>query len=65
MCFDVKISFSDRVFVKMDPTAKPRPSKPEINDDVWQLIKRCCAKELHSQPTMDDVVREMEVWDIT
>ncbi|KAM6491575.1 Protein kinase-like domain containing protein [Amanita muscaria] len=59
MCFDVKISFGDRNAVSK------RPSKPEIRDDVWQLIQRCCAKEPKSRPTMEDVVREMVAWDIT
>ncbi|KIL60753.1 hypothetical protein M378DRAFT_167728 [Amanita muscaria Koide BX008] len=61
MCFDVKISYRNRLENNSDAVAK-RPSKPEIRDDEWQLIQRCCAKEPKSQPTMDEVVREMEAW---
>ncbi|KAM6491559.1 hypothetical protein JOM56_012951 [Amanita muscaria] len=32
-------------------------------EDAMQLIHRCCAKE--DQPTMEDVVKEMETWDLT
>ncbi|KAM6499292.1 hypothetical protein JOM56_004800 [Amanita muscaria] len=34
-------------------------------DDASQLIKRCRAKDPKSQPTMDDVVKEMETWNLT
>ncbi|KIL54907.1 hypothetical protein M378DRAFT_173954 [Amanita muscaria Koide BX008] len=61
MCFNVTIGFSDRIYNNSDAVAK-RPSKPEIRDDEWQLIQRCCAEEPKSRPTMDEVVREMEAW---
>jgi hypothetical protein len=61
MCFDVKIRFGDRYDNNSNVVAK-RPSKPEIRDDEWQLIQRCCAKEPKSRPTMDEVVLEMEAW---
>ncbi|KIL61220.1 hypothetical protein M378DRAFT_864275 [Amanita muscaria Koide BX008] len=64
ICFDVKIGHDDRVDYNSDAVAK-RPSRPEIRDDEWQLIQRCCAREPKSRPTMDDIVREMEAWDIT
>ncbi|KIL60809.1 hypothetical protein M378DRAFT_167789 [Amanita muscaria Koide BX008] len=64
MCFDVKTSIYDRLQDSRNPVAK-RPSEPKIGDDAWQLIQRCCAKEPKSRPTMDEVVREMEAWDIT
>ncbi|KIL60745.1 hypothetical protein M378DRAFT_167708 [Amanita muscaria Koide BX008] len=61
MCFDVKISFRDRLRSNSNAVAK-RSSKPEIRDDEWQLIQRCCAEEPESRPTIDEVVREMEAW---
>ncbi|KAM6497628.1 hypothetical protein JOM56_005576 [Amanita muscaria] len=64
MCCDVKISSRDRFYNNSNAVAK-RPSKPEIRDDEWQLIQRCCAQEPNSRPSMDDVVREMEAWNIT
>jgi hypothetical protein len=39
-----------------------RPSEPEIHDNVWQLIRRCCAEDPKERPTMDQVVQEMESW---
>ncbi|KIL55684.1 hypothetical protein M378DRAFT_173426 [Amanita muscaria Koide BX008] len=40
---------------------KTRPSEPEIPDNVWQLIQRCCSwySEL---PKIDQVVQEMKSW---
>ncbi|KAM6491525.1 hypothetical protein JOM56_013094 [Amanita muscaria] len=62
MCFSVKISYHDRLDNNSNAVAK-QPSKPEIRDDEWQLIQRCCADEPKSRPTMDEVVREMEAWE--
>ena len=39
-----------------------RPAEPEIRDDVWSLIQRCCAEDPKSRPTIDEVVTEMESW---
>ncbi|KAM6492921.1 Protein kinase-like domain containing protein [Amanita muscaria] len=39
-----------------------RPVKPQIPDNVWQLIQRCCAKDPTKRPTIDQVVQEMESW---
>ncbi|KAM6493161.1 Protein kinase-like domain containing protein [Amanita muscaria] len=39
-----------------------RLSEPEIPDNVWQLIQRCCTKDPKERPTMDQVVQEMESW---
>ncbi|KIL60163.1 hypothetical protein M378DRAFT_953375 [Amanita muscaria Koide BX008] len=64
MCFDSQISHEDRIYNIRDPVAS-RPSEPEILDDEWQLIQRCCAEDPKSRPTMDVIVREMEAWDIT
>ncbi|KIL55020.1 hypothetical protein M378DRAFT_173912 [Amanita muscaria Koide BX008] len=61
MCFDVNISYRDRLDNNSNAVAK-RPSRPEIRDDEWQLIQRCCAKQRKSRPTIDEVVREMETW---
>ncbi|KIL60421.1 hypothetical protein M378DRAFT_920865 [Amanita muscaria Koide BX008] len=34
-------------------------------EDASQLIERCRAMDLKSQPTMEDVVKEMETWNLT
>jgi hypothetical protein len=39
-----------------------RPTSPEIHDDVWNLIQRCCAEDPKSRPAMDEVVEEIESW---
>ncbi|KIL60165.1 hypothetical protein M378DRAFT_953394 [Amanita muscaria Koide BX008] len=62
VCFDSKIDYNDRIANKRDAVAS-RPSEPEILDDEWQLIQRCCASDPKSRPTMDVIVREMEAWD--
>ncbi|KIL58012.1 hypothetical protein M378DRAFT_15871 [Amanita muscaria Koide BX008] len=62
MCFDVEIGLSDRF--NSNAVAK-RPSKPEIRDDEWYLIQRCCAKQRKSRPTIDEVGRltnSLESW---
>ncbi|KAM6491621.1 hypothetical protein JOM56_013013 [Amanita muscaria] len=33
--------------------------------DARKLIKRCRAKDRKSRPTMEDVVKKMETWDLT
>ena len=39
-----------------------RPTHPQIHDDVWSLIQRCCAEDRKSRPTMDEIVMEIESW---
>jgi len=39
-----------------------QPTSPEIHDDVWSLIQRCCAEDPKSRPAMDEIVKEMESW---
>ena len=39
-----------------------RLTEPEIHDDVWGLIQRCCAEDSESRPSMDEIVKEMESW---
>jgi hypothetical protein len=39
-----------------------RPIEPDIHDDVWSLIQRCCAEDPKSRPAMDEIVTEMESW---
>jgi len=39
-----------------------QPTSPEIRDDVWNLIQRCCAEDPKSRPAMDEIVEEMESW---
>ena len=39
-----------------------RPSEPEISDELWQVIERCCTGDPKSRPTIDKVVQEMESW---
>ncbi|KAM6491143.1 hypothetical protein JOM56_010949 [Amanita muscaria] len=43
-------------------TFEIRPPEPDIPDNVWQLIQRCCAEDPKERPTMDQVVQEMESW---
>ncbi|KIL59989.1 hypothetical protein M378DRAFT_168620, partial [Amanita muscaria Koide BX008] len=43
-------------------TFNTRPRKPEIPDNVWQLIQWCWVKERKKRPTIDQVVQEMESW---
>ena len=38
------------------------PTEPEIHDDVWSLIQRCCGENPKSRPSMDEIVKEMESW---
>ncbi|KIL57795.1 hypothetical protein M378DRAFT_171305, partial [Amanita muscaria Koide BX008] len=45
-------------------TIVKRPTEPEIREDAWQLIQRCCAEDPESRPTIDEVVQEMESWDM-
>ncbi|KAM6493664.1 hypothetical protein JOM56_010025 [Amanita muscaria] len=63
MYFNVDLSGSDRRGLKRDTIVK-HPSEPEIREDAWQLIQRCCAEDPESQPTIDEVVQEMESWGI-
>ncbi|KAM6499590.1 hypothetical protein JOM56_005098 [Amanita muscaria] len=42
---------------------KNRPNR--LVEDATQLIKRCRAEDPKSRPTMEDVVKEMETWDLT
>jgi hypothetical protein len=63
MCFEVEIDHYDRIRCTRD-TVTMRPLEPEIRDDEWQLIQRCCAEDPKSRPTMDVIVREMEARDI-
>ena len=39
-----------------------RPTQPQIHDEVWSLIQRCCAEDIKSRPTMDEIIKEMESW---
>ncbi|KIL58005.1 hypothetical protein M378DRAFT_171130 [Amanita muscaria Koide BX008] len=55
--------FGDSAELKRDIIVK-RPSEPEIREDAWQLIQRCCAEDPESRPTIDEVVEEMESWGI-
>ncbi|KAM6488859.1 hypothetical protein JOM56_015694 [Amanita muscaria] len=59
--FNVEIKDQDRREFQRSVIVK-RPSKPEIRDDAWQLIQRCCAEDPKSRPTIDEVVQEMESW---
>ncbi|KIL61243.1 hypothetical protein M378DRAFT_864823 [Amanita muscaria Koide BX008] len=61
ICFNLEIAYRDRLDNNSNAVVK-RPSRPEIRDDEWQLIQRCCAKDPKNRPTMDKVVREMEAW---
>ncbi|KIL62423.1 hypothetical protein M378DRAFT_12880 [Amanita muscaria Koide BX008] len=45
-----------------DDKCPVRPSDREINDELWQVIQRCCAADPKSRPTIDEVVQEMETW---
>ncbi|KIL54846.1 hypothetical protein M378DRAFT_18491 [Amanita muscaria Koide BX008] len=38
------------------------PSKQEIPEYAWQLMQRCCAEDPRNQPTIEEVVKEMETW---
>ncbi|KAM6496280.1 Protein kinase-like domain containing protein, partial [Amanita muscaria] len=42
-----------------------RPSEPAIREDAWQLIQRCCADDPTARPSMDQVVQEMESWNLS
>ena len=59
--FDVPIS-EDRGEVAGRKQVGKRPTQPEIHDEVWSLIQRCCAEDTKSRPTMDEIVEEMESW---
>ncbi|KIL57998.1 hypothetical protein M378DRAFT_171127 [Amanita muscaria Koide BX008] len=63
MYFNVRLSHSDSTKLKRNTIVK-RPSEPEIREDAWQLIQRCCAEDPESRPTIDEVVQEMESWDV-
>ncbi|KIL55860.1 hypothetical protein M378DRAFT_560737 [Amanita muscaria Koide BX008] len=41
-----------------------RPSVPEMPEFVWQLVQRCCAEDPKRRPPMDEVVQEVERWNI-
>ncbi|KIL58858.1 hypothetical protein M378DRAFT_170138 [Amanita muscaria Koide BX008] len=34
-------------------------------EDARKLIEHCRAEDVKSRPTMEDVVKEMETWDLT
>ncbi|KIL61761.1 hypothetical protein M378DRAFT_166556, partial [Amanita muscaria Koide BX008] len=43
----------------------PKENLPDrLVEDAKQLIERCRAEYPASQPTMEDVVKEMETWDL-
>lgn len=39
-----------------------RPLEPEISEELWQVIQRCCVGDPKGRPTIDEVVQEMESW---
>ena len=43
-------------------TVVERPTEPEIHDEVWDLIQRCCAEDATNRPSMDEIVEEMKSW---
>ena len=59
--FDVTIS-ERRGEVEGREKVVKRPNKPEIHDEVWSLIQRCCGEDTKSRPTMDEIIKEMETW---
>ncbi|KIL62424.1 hypothetical protein M378DRAFT_165794 [Amanita muscaria Koide BX008] len=55
--------YFDEPYIKDGMLQDPvRPSDREINDELWHVIQRCCAKDPKSRPTIDEVVQEMESW---
>jgi len=61
--FNIRLPFDESAKLKRDTIIK-RPSEPEIREDAWQLIQRCCAEDPESRPTINEVVQEMESWGI-
>jgi hypothetical protein len=41
-----------------------RASKAEIPEFAWRLMQRCCAEDPMNRPTIDEVVKEMETWEL-
>ena len=41
-----------------------RLTEPEVHDNVWSLIQRCCAEDSTTRPIMDEIVEEMESWSL-
>ncbi|KIL70362.1 hypothetical protein M378DRAFT_156487, partial [Amanita muscaria Koide BX008] len=63
MYFDRDMNLRDRLEFKRDIIAE-KPSEPEISEDAWQLIQRCCAEDPRSRPSINEIVQEMESWKI-
>ena len=55
-------TYEDDVGEEDRTQVEKRLTEPNIHDDVWSLIQRCCAEDAKSRPTMDEIVEEMESW---
>jgi hypothetical protein len=41
-----------------------RPTKPEIQDNAWSLIQRCLLPDEEMPLRMDEIIEEMESWNL-
>jgi serine/threonine protein kinase len=59
--YDIDLSHSVRT--QSTRLILDRPSEPEINENTWQLIQRCCAENPKDRPTINEVVEEVQSWE--
>ncbi|KAM6496268.1 Protein kinase-like domain containing protein [Amanita muscaria] len=67
-CFFYETYFDRTIYMRWvyeNSKVSERPSEPAIREDAWQLIQRCCADDRTARPSMDQVVQEMESWDLS
>ncbi|KAM6499341.1 hypothetical protein JOM56_004849 [Amanita muscaria] len=63
--YEANISAFADLFDKVCFDGHSENAPSQLVDDARQLIERCRAKDPKSRPTMEDVVKEMETWNLT
>ncbi|KIL60412.1 hypothetical protein M378DRAFT_920208 [Amanita muscaria Koide BX008] len=63
--YEASISTFANLFDKVCFDGHNENTPKRLVDDARQLIKRCRAEHPKRQPAMEDVVKEMETWNLT
>ncbi|KIL70498.1 hypothetical protein M378DRAFT_625836 [Amanita muscaria Koide BX008] len=67
-CFFYELYFDCTIALRWEcnnSKVSERPSEPTIREDAWQLIQQCCAEDRKARPSMNQVVQEMESWNLS
>ncbi|KAM6491571.1 hypothetical protein JOM56_012963 [Amanita muscaria] len=63
--YEANISAFANLFNKMCFDGHNEDTRNRLFDDARELVERCRAEDLKRRPTMEDVVKEMETWNLT